>query len=136
MSHFRIWVVTSFRWILKVNSVLSQESILLESKTMSCKCSSSSGVQVGCSLFLCSQRRPCSHPAYLCSWVVVVPCRSSGVLLLEICTLSARMELASWAHIQLYGPSPARWKVVDTLSPRASPASLICRLIVNKWWRL
>ena len=43
-------------------------------------------------------------------------------------TVSLGMELVSWAQIQLLGPPPAaHWRVVVTLSPRASLAALLCR---------
>lgn len=45
--------------------------------------------------------------------------------------LSAGTELVSRARIQLFGPLPARWRVVATLSPRASLAALLCRPMGN-----
>ncbi|KAK2914846.1 hypothetical protein Q8A73_005440 [Channa argus] len=48
--------------------------------------------------------------------------------------LSAGMELVSWACFQLFGPLPARWRVVATLatlSARASLAALLCSMMEN-----
>ncbi|KAK9529278.1 hypothetical protein VZT92_013384 [Zoarces viviparus] len=40
-------------------------------------------------------------------------------------------DIVSWAQIQLFGPLSARWRVVATLSPRASLA-LLSRPIRNQ----
>lgn len=47
-------------------------------------------------------------------------------------TLSLQREPVSQAQVQLFGPTPARWRVVATLGPRASLAELLCRLKGNQ----
>lgn len=47
-------------------------------------------------------------------------------------SLSAGTELVSQAQIQMFGPLPASWRVVATLSPRASLAALRCMPMGNQ----
>lgn len=90
---------------------------------------------VGCSsLFICLWRRPC-HPEVVYRRLERrCPCSSSSSSSClagkeaagrAVHSLSAGTELVSWAQIQQFGPLPVRWRVVATLSPRASLA-LLC----------